>query len=131
MDYEEIIKTMEVKEGFYKNNNFHIVECEGDVYKMRADLTENSLNPYGFAHGGLVFGLGDTTMGMLARRTGRKAVTRSANISYLKPSLGKYITASAEMIKCGKKACFLKAEIYNDKDEIVAVMTGDYFFIED
>ena len=69
-------------------------------------------------------------MGMLARKTGRKAVTRSANISYLKPSLGEYIIAKAEIIRCGKKACFLKADIYNDKDEVVAVMTGDYFFID-
>jgi len=129
MDYEDIINEMENKIGFYKYNNFHILDCESDVFSMRADITENSLNPYGFPHGGLIFGLGDTAMGMLARRTGTKAVTRSANITYLKPAIGEYIVAKAEMIKCGKNACCIKAEIYNDKNEVVAVMTGDYYFI--
>ena len=130
MNYEEIVKGMETQTGFYKHNNFHIVDCESNIFVMRADITENSLNPYGYPHGGLIFGLGDTTMGMLARRTGTKAVTRSSNITYLKPAIGKYIIAKAEMIKCGKKACFLKADIYNDKNDIVAVMTGDYYFVD-
>lgn len=130
MDYQEIISTFEDKKSFFTNNNFHIVNCEGDVFEIRADLTDYSFNPYGFAHGGLIFGLGDTAMGMLARKTGKKAVTRSANISYLKPALGKYITAKAEIVKAGLKVCLLKADIYNDKEEIVAVMTADYYFID-
>jgi len=130
MNYEEIVKGMETQTGFYKHNNYHIVDCESNIFIMRADITEDSLNPYGYPHGGLIFGLGDTTMGMLARRTGTKAVTRSANITYLKPAVGKYIIAKAEMVKCGKTACFLKADILNDKDEIIAVMTGDYYFID-
>jgi len=130
MNYEEIVKGMETQTGFYKHKNYHIVDCESNIFIMRADITEDSLNPYGYPHGGLIFGLGDTTMGMLARRTGTKAVTRSANITYLKPAVGKYIIAKAEMVKCGKTACFLKADILNDKDEIIAVMTGDYYFID-
>lgn len=130
MNYTEIIKKIENDEGFIKNNNYHVIESTKETITIKAEITQNSMNPYGFVHGGFIFGLGDTVMGMLAATTEKKAVTMSANISYLKPAVGKYLIAKAEFLRCGKKACFLKTDIYNDKEEIVASMTGDFFFID-
>ena len=98
MKEEQIIKKIEQDEGFIKHNNYHIVEAKEDNIIIKADLNSNSLNPYGFAHGGLIFGLGDTVMGMIARSTGRTAVTLDANINYLRPGTGKYIISKGEMI---------------------------------
>lgn len=130
MDYQQLLSDMENKNGFFKNNNFHVVEATKENCIVRADLTENSMNPYGIAHGGLIFGLGDVVMGMLARVANTKAVTLNANINYLKPGTGKYLIAKAKLIKVGKNTCVLSADIFNDKDELVATMNSNYFYLK-
>ena len=117
--------------GFIGNHNYELVDCDdGKTVVLKAKIDENSLNPYGVAHGGFVFGLGYTAMGLVARSTGRKAVTLSANITYLKPSTGEYLIANGEMIKNGKTTCFLRCNIYNDKDVLVATMDCNYYYID-
>ena len=130
MNFEQLLDEMENGPGFFKNNNFHVEKAKKEECIIRADLTENFMNPYQIAHGGLIFGLGDVTMGMLARATGKKAVTLSANINYLKPGQGKYLKAQAEFIKNGRTTCVLKANIYNDKKELVATMDSNYYYID-
>lgn len=130
MDYQQLLSDMENKNGFFKHNNFHVVKAAEEECVIRADLTENSLNPYGIAHGGLIFGLGDVVMGMLARATGAPAVTLSANINYLKPGTGKYLIGKSELIKSGKSTCVLRANIYNDKEELIATMDSNYFYLK-
>ena len=127
---KEQLKAIEKSSGFIKLNKYHVLEiAKGEKTVMEADITEDSLNPFNFAHGGFIFGLGDTAMGVVARTTGRNAVTLSSNITYLKPSTGKYLIAKAEMIKNGKTTCYLRTNIYNDKDILVATMDANYYYI--
>ena len=116
---ENIINNFNGMPGFIQHNNIQIEE-----------LDKNSLNPSGIAHGGLVFGLADTAMGVLAYLTGRKVVTVDSNINYLKPSSGKKITCTSEAIKVGKTLGVYEAKIYNEKNELTALVTGTYFFLD-
>lgn len=129
MDNKKLLDKLENENGFFKHNNFHIVEANEKECVIRAELTENSMNPYSIAHGGLTFGLGDVAMGVLARSTGKPAVTLNANINYLKPGTGKYLLAKAEIVKVGKATCVLRANIFNDKEELVATMDSNYFYL--
>ena len=129
MTNEELIKNME-ESGFIKNNNITVVEIkEGKHATLKAIITEESINPYGFAHGGFIFGLGDTAMGVAASSTKRQAVTLSSTINYLKPSKGSYLIAIAKVIKEGRKTSYLRTDIFNDKEELVATMDGNYFYM--
>lgn len=130
MAIEKKFKQMEKEDGFIKHNNYHIHSINEKEIIIRADLTKNSNNPYGFAHGGLIFGLTDTVMGMLAAINGRQAVTIDSNISYLQPGSGKYLLAKAEVIKDGKKICFLSSKVYNDKEELIATATSTYYYVK-
>ena len=130
MTDEELLKQMEEGAGFFHHNNYHVEKAvPGDVI-VRVDLTEDSMNPYGIAHGGIIFGLGDVVMGMLAKGTGRKAVTLDANINYLRPGVGKYLKGQGEIIKDGNATCILQTSIYDDQERLVAVMRGTYYYIE-
>ena len=127
---KEEVSTIESK-GFIKNNNYHITEIEvGKRAVMEAEITNNSLNPYEFAHGGFIFGLGDTAMGFVAGSTGKKPVTISSSISYLRPTIGKKIKAVAEMIKDGKKTSFLRCNFYDENDKLTATMDANYYYID-
>lgn len=126
----DIKKIIEDTDGFIKYNNYKIVEIKDNTATLEVELTKDTNNPYGFAHGGLIFGLGDTAMGIVARMSQKKAVTLDANITYLKPGVGKKIIAKGEMIKNGAHTCFLRANIYNDKDQLIATMDSNYFYID-
>ena len=130
MTDEELLDEMMEKNGFIKHNRFEVVEIEkGKKVTMKVELAEDSMNPYGFAHGGLIFGLGDTAMGVAARSTGRNAVTLSSNISYLKPSMGKVLRAEAEIVKSGKTTCYLRCNFYDEENALTATMDANYYYI--
>lgn len=131
MSKEELTKIMQENNGFAITNGFELEDfVDGESATLKVMLTEKSFNPYGFAHGGLIFGLGDNAMGVVARTTGRTAVTLSSSINYLKPTSGKYLVAKAEMIKNGKTTAYLRTNFYNDKDILVATMDANYHYID-
>ena len=127
---KEQIKEIMEQSGFINNNNYEIVEViENKSATLKGYLTETSNNPYNIAHGGFIFGLGDTAMGVAASSTGKKAVTLSATINYLKPSTGQYLKAVAEIVRSGKTTCYLRTNIYDDQDNLVAAMDSTYYYV--
>lgn len=117
-------------DDFLKHNNIIIENITPNEKQARLKITDSSLNPYGIVHGGLIFALGDTIMGLTCKNTGRKAVTLDANISFLKPGKGKFLIATCKVIKIGKTTSVLSAEIADDNNNIVAVMQATYYFID-
>ncbi len=130
MKVEDILNKMENEDGFFKHNNYHVVEANEKNIVLRADLNDNSMNPYGMAHGGLIFGLGDTVMGMVAASKGRRAVTLNGNVSYLLPGSGKYLIAKGELVRSGKTTCVVNAKIYNDQEKLIAILSSTYYYID-
>lgn len=127
---EEMIKYLEENEGFIKNNNIHVKSLEENKVELYSEITEKSLNPYDTVHGGLIFGIADTAMGALAYFSRRKAVTVDSYINYLKPCRKNIINCVATTVKVGKTIGSYKAEIYNDKNELSAIVTANYMFLE-
>lgn len=127
---ENIIKYFDETPGFSKHNKLHIEELSKEKAIISAEITEDSLNPSGIVHGGLVFGLADTAMGTVAYLTGRKVVTVDSNINYLKPTTGSKVTCVAEPIKVGKTLGVYKADIFDGRNDLTATVTGTYFFLD-
>lgn len=128
--YQDIINYVENSKGFIKYNNMHIEELKENYAKMYVDITEDSLNPSNIAHGGLLFGLADSVMGMAARTNGKNVVTINSQINYLRPGKGKRITAIATPLKVGKTTAVFQTEIYTDENVLCATATGTYYFLE-
>lgn len=128
--YKGIIECVENTNGFMKYNNMQIDELKDNYAKMHVDITENSLNPSNIAHGGLLFGLADSVMGMAARTNGRNVVTINSQIDYIKPGKGKSITAETEVLKVGKSTAVYRANIYTDENVLCATATATYFFLD-
>lgn len=130
LNKENVIKNFEKVEGFIKYNNIHLESIEDNKVVMYAKITKKSLNPYDIVHGGLIFGLADTAMGTLCIINGKKGVTVDTNINYLKPCTGDIIKCVATPIKEGATIGVYKAEIYNSKDELAAVLTANFMFMK-
>ena len=114
--------------NFIDYNNIEILENDNLVAKV--DITDIALNPFNIVHGGLIFSLGDTLMGIMAKKIRKDAVTLNSSINYISPGKGKYLIATCKVIKNGKNICILEAIIKNNKDKLIATMTGTYVFIE-
>ncbi len=130
MNKEEAIRKLVEEEGFFKHNNYEIVEATEESCILKAKVTKNALNPYGIPHGGFIFGLGDNVMGMVASSSGRPAVTQNSTINYLRPAATEYIIAKGEMIKQGKKTAYIQAKIYDENEKLIAMMDANYFYID-
>ena len=129
-DVKEILRKMEEEDGFFHQNHYHIVEATPNSVILKAELETTAMNPYGMAHGGFIYGLGDTVMGMLVAGLGQKGVTLNSTIQFLKPGRGKYLIAKGEIIKEGQNICFVRANIYNDENILIATMDSNYYNIK-
>lgn len=130
MNKDDFLKYFE-EDGFIHHNHYHIETDDNNELILKGELSSNANNSYGIAHGGFIFGLADTAMGIKAASKAKKIVTLSSNISYLRPGKGNYLIAKPEIIKEGNNICFLKCDIYDDKKQLVANATGSYYYIKE
>ncbi len=130
MNKDDILKRLVEEDGFFKHNNYKIEEITEEYCILKAEITKSSLNPYGIAHGGFIFGLGDTALGIVSSLNGRPAVTLNSTVNFLKPAKAKYITAKAEIIKEGKTVSCVQAKIFDDQDKLIALMDANYYYID-
>lgn len=121
------LKEAKKMKDFINYNKMEIIN-DGDI-KVKVNITNETLNPFNIVHGGLTFSMGDTVMGIKLKELGRNAVTMNANINFISPGVGKYLIASAKIIKNGKHTCVMGATIKNDEDVLVSTMNGTYFYI--
>lgn len=130
INIDEINKMFSEQKGFISNNNIKVEEVKENYAKLSSTIEEKSLNPYGIVHGGLLFGLADTAMGIAAKTTGKSAVTINSQIDYLKPGKGSKIIAIAEALKVGKTISVYKCNIYDEKEELISSVTGTFYFVQ-
>ena len=126
MTAKEINEKYKEVNGFDFNNGIVIDKVSKDEIVAHIDVTNKSLNTWGIVHGGLLFGLADTIAGALCYVNGHEAVTIDANINYLKPVKG-YVKAIATIVKPGRVINLYRVDIYNEKDELSATVTFNFF----
>ena len=113
--------------GFMTYNGLYLVETKENYAKVGVDITEKSLNPYGIVHGGLIYTLADSVMGIALATSGRTGVTLNCSVDYLAPGTGKKLFADTEIVKDGKTIVVFRVKVVNEKDELIATSTGTYF----
>ena len=79
-----------------------------------APVTENSLNPYGHAHGGWLFALCDTCSGLAASTWGRPNVTLQASVNYIRGAKpGDTVTVKAASRHSGGRTAVNQVEMFD------------------
>lgn len=132
MNNKELVNKMNkaMNNGFIYNNNYKIIEVKDNYCVLEGTITKTSLNNFGIAHGGYIFGLADTAAGIAAMSKGRKTVTLSSNINYLKKAKGNKLIAKTLCLKEGKNISNYEVSIYDEKDNLIAKATMEYFYID-
>jgi acyl-CoA thioesterase len=126
MNVKEINDNYKKINGFDYVNGIVIDEVSKDIVKAHVSANEKSYNPWEIVHGGLIFGLADTAIGVLCYANDQKGITIDANINYLKPCK-KEARVEARIVKIGKTIGVYQAIVYNEDGELSAIMTSNYF----
>ena len=113
--------------AFMKKNHIRLEEVEPDRVVTALDAGPDSLNPYGFVHGGALYTMADCACGAAARTDGRKYVTLSSSFNFLHSGVeGDTIRAEAKVRRRGRTTCYVIVELTNSRNELLA--SGNYTF---
>lgn len=115
MTKQEKIDAINARSGYNKYNGIKVVELEDGFCAVESELRAETMNPWGMAHGGFVYSLCDVAAGVAANQTGRRGVTLSGNVYYLRPSKGRKLRAEGRIIKNGKTVIVAETNVYNDE----------------
>ena len=114
MNYEWLYQFM--REIPYLRHDGIVIDCiEADHAVLHVDMRPELANPYGMAHGGLLFTLIDTAAVAEARTDGREYVTLNANVNYLRNTTTGKITADAHLVRRGKTATVVDVVVTDEK----------------
>lgn len=113
---------------YYDDMEMYIVSLGKGEAELEIPVEAKHLNPLGIVHGGVIFSLADTVMGLAINTLDADCVTMDAQINYIKPGkVGDVIKARGMVVKFGRKIIVTRAEIVNQKNELVAILNGTYY----
>ena len=116
---------------FMKKNHIRLEEVEQDRVVTALDAGPDSLNPYGFVHGGALYTMADCACGAAARTNGKKYVTLSSSFNFLHSGVeGDTILAEAKVRRRGRTTSYVEVDLTNGRGELLASGNYTFFCIE-
>ena len=114
---------------FVEMLGLELVELERGEAICRLNIEEKHERRGGFTHGGVTASLVDTVSALAAATHlghGESSVTVDLTIHFLRPIFRGEITASAKVLRAGKRIITLSAEVFDDKGELAASALATY-----
>ena len=127
MDLQKILEYRNSRNRFCQRLGVVLTELSPGYAKAVMPVTEEHLNPLGFAHGGVYFTMADNVAGSAMAAYGEKAVTLNAQYNFMRSvKAGDTLTAEARESKHGSTICVYDVRITDQHDTLVG--TGTFTF---
>lgn len=97
-----------------------------DTCEVSLELKDFMLNPQGGLHGGVTAFVLDISMGHLLWHASGPGTTVEMKVQYAKAARAGHLTATARFIRRGRGISFLRAELVDDKGELIAFATSTW-----
>ncbi len=94
--------------------------------RITFDMQEFMLNPQGGLHGGVTAFVLDVAMGHLLNRSSGAGATLEMKVQYVKAPKSGRMTVLARFVRHGRSISFLRAEMTDEQNEIVAFATSTW-----
>lgn len=110
--YEEMLARVNQDNSFMRHNGIRAVAVSLKEAETEAKVSEEMLNPYRLAHGGLYFTMMDIASGVAARADGRRYVTLNCSTSFHKSAVeGMVLRAVGRVVQRSRAVCVVQAEV--------------------
>ena len=116
---------------FMEYNGIEICSISLDHSVLKATITENSKNPYGMVHGGLMYTMMDCVSGITARADNHAYVTQNVYVNYLSNVKDQdVIYAEGTVIRRGNVVTVVHAIVRTDDGQLLADGIVDMFRLD-
>ncbi|MGB9661932.1 MAG: hydroxyphenylacetyl-CoA thioesterase PaaI [Moorellaceae bacterium] len=132
MDPLQTAKEKFLADTFPQSLGIQLLDLAPGVAKVAMTLTEAMLNFHGIGHGGAIFTLADTALGLASNSHGQKAVALSVTINYISPALpGSKLIATAREQYTTRRTGVYDITIMDESERVIALARGITFQRED
>lgn len=120
-----------LKNPFMEYNGIEICSISLEHSVLKATISDNSKNPYGMVHGGLLYTMMDCSAGITARADNHNYVTQNVNVTYLGNVKDEnVIYAEGTVIKRGKTVTVIHTIARTEAGKLLADGTVSMFRLD-
>lgn len=131
MDSLQDIKARYAADTFPKTLGIELQKLAPGYAQVSMCLQKNMLNLHGIGHGGAIFTLADTALGLASNSRGNPAVALTVTINYLAPAQpGTYLLATAQEEHLTRRTGVYRITITTAGGESIALARGTVYRIE-
>lgn len=132
MDALEGIKEKFARDTFPRSLGIELLELAPGYARVALELGENMVNFHGIVHGGAIFTLADTALGLASNTHGDPAVALTVTINYLAPARpGNRLVATAEEEHLTRRTGVYRIRVTTGSGENIALARGTVYRIQD
>ena len=125
---ERIVASMMASDAFSRWLGIEIMEVAPKRSTCRMTVRDEMVNGLGVSHGGIVFSLADSAFAFACNTHGRLTVSVDNSITYPAPvRSGDVLTAVATEDASSGRLSYYRAEVKNQRGEVVALFRGTAF----
>lgn len=132
MDLEKYRKYFNETNEFVKWYGGQVTKLQQGYATVEVQVQERFRNVNNSVHGGLLYSLADTAVGVASKTFGKATVTLNGHLDFIKPVLinGQTIVARAKAVHAGKRTGVYLCKIYDNK-KIVAEGSFTMYVLDD
>lgn len=128
MDALEAIKEKFARDTFPRSLGIELLELAPGYARVALKLGENMVNFHGIVHGGAIFTLADTALGLASNSRGDAAVALTVTINYLAPARpGDSLVATAEEEHLTRRTGVYRIRVTTGSGENIALARGTVY----
>src|SRR5690554_5183017 len=103
MSPKAIVEKMMAKDAFSQGLNIEILEIKAGFCLAKMKVTQEMVNGFEIAHGGISYSLSDSTLAFAANAHGTQCVSIETSISHTRPAkIGDILVATCKELNRGK-----------------------------
>ena len=128
MSPEEILRQMYDNDPFSQWMGMRPVDIGAGYCTLEMTVRPEMLNGFGVAHGGIAFSLADSAFAFACNTGGSVTVSIENSVTYPAPvRVGDVLTAVAAEEATSTRLGYYRAEVTNQRGEVVALFRGTAF----
>lgn len=125
---ERVVKGMVARDAFSRWLGIEVLEVAPRRCTCRLIVRDDMVNGFGVAHGGIAFSLADSAFAFACNTGGSVTVSIENSVTYPAPvRVGDVLTAVAAEEATSTRLGYYRAEVTNQRGEVVALFRGTAF----